>query len=99
MMFTLEEIKREIGGKPIYKTKETVFAAFVNVTGVSTDTRTIEEGNIFFALRGERFNGNEYTQTAVDNGACAVVVDNAEYIPDGAVGIVVSDTKKKWKLF
>lgn len=94
MMFTLEEIKREIGGKPIYRTKETVFAAFVNVTGVSTDTRTIEEGNIFFALRGERFNGNEYTQTAVDNGACAVVVDNAEYIPDGAVGIVVSDTTK-----
>ncbi|MBO4681165.1 MAG: UDP-N-acetylmuramoyl-tripeptide--D-alanyl-D-alanine ligase [Clostridiales bacterium] len=92
MMFTLEEIKREIGGKAVYKTKETVFAAFVNVTGVSTDTRTIKEGNIFFALRGERFNGNEYSQTAVDNGACAVVVDNAEYVPDGAIGIVVSDT-------
>lgn len=92
MMFTLEEIKREIGGKAIYKTKETVFAAFVNVSGVSTDTRTIQEGNIFFALRGERFNGNEYAQKAVDKGACAVVVDNAEYIPDGAIGIVVSDT-------
>ena len=44
MMFTLEEIKREIGGKTVYKTEETVFAAFVNVSGVSTDTRTIREG-------------------------------------------------------
>ena len=94
MMFTLEEIKREIGGKAIYKTKETVFAAFVNVSGVSTDTRSIREGEIFFALRGERFNGGEYTEQAIEKGACAVVVDNAEYIPDGAVGIVVNDTTK-----
>ena len=94
MMFTLEEIKREIGGKTVYKTEETVFAAFVNVSGVSTDTRTIKEGEIFFALRGERFNGGEYTKTAVDNGACAVVVDNEEYIPEGSIGIVVSDTTK-----
>ena len=77
MMFTLEEIKREIGGKAIYKTKETVFAAFVNVSGVSTDTRSIREGEIFLALRGERFNGGEYTEQAIEKGACAVVVDNS----------------------
>ncbi len=93
-MFTLEEIKRATGGKTVYKTKEPVYAAFVNVSGVSTDTRTIKEGDVFFALRGDRFNGGDYTATAVENGACAVVVDNAEYVPDGAVGIVVSDTTK-----
>jgi len=93
-MFTLEEIKRATGGKTVYRTKEPVYAAFVNVSGVSTDTRTIKEGDVFFALRGDRFNGGDYTGTAIENGACAVVVDNAEYVPDGAVGIVVSDTTK-----
>lgn len=51
MMFTLEEIKRATGGKTVYRTKEPVYAAFVNVSGVSTDTRTIKEGDVFFALR------------------------------------------------
>lgn len=93
-MFTLEEIKRAIGGKSVYKTSEPVYAAFINVAGVSTDTRTIEKDDVFFALRGERFNGGEYTGAAIDKGACAVVVDNEEYVPEGAVGIVVSDTTK-----
>ncbi len=94
MMFTLEEIKRETGGKAVYKTKEPVYAAFVNVSGVSTDTRTIKEGEIFIALRGPNFDGNNYTEKAIERGASAVLVDNAEYVPEGAVGIVVSDTVK-----
>lgn len=93
-MFTLEEIKRATGGRTVYKTEEPVYAAFVNVSGVSTDTRTISDGDVFFALRGERFNGGEYTESAIEKGACAVVVDNAEYVPEGAVGIVVDDTTK-----
>ena len=93
-MFTLEEIKRATGGRTVYKTEEPVYAAFVNVSGVSTDTRTISDGDVFFALRGERFNGGEYTESAIEKGACAVVVDNAEYVPEGAVGIIVDDTTK-----
>ena len=85
MMFTLEEIKRETGGKAVYKTKEPVYAAFVNVSGVSTDTRTIKEGEIFIALRGPNFDGNNYTEKAIECGASAVLVDNAEYVPEGAV--------------
>ena len=98
-MFTLEEIKRETGGKAVYKTKEPVYAAFVNVSGVSTDTRTIKEGEIFIALRGPNYDGHNYTGKAIGLGASAVIVDNAEYVPEGAVGIVVGDTvKRSWLL-
>ena len=94
VMFSLEEVKRAIGGRTVYKTNEPVYSTFINVSAVSTDTRSIRHGEVFFALRGDRFNGGEYTEEAVSKGACAVVVDNEEYIPEGAVGIVVEDTTK-----
>lgn len=42
----------------------------------STDTRTLSEGQIFVALRGERFDGHDHLTTAVEQGAVAVVVDH-----------------------
>ncbi|MGL5634972.1 MAG: UDP-N-acetylmuramoyl-tripeptide--D-alanyl-D-alanine ligase [Sarcina sp.] len=42
---------------------------------VSTDTRKIEEGSIFVALKGMNFNGNEYAKTAIENGASVVIVE------------------------
>ena len=44
MMFTLEEVKKAVGGRLVSKTDENVFATSIEVTGVSTDTRTIKEG-------------------------------------------------------
>lgn len=43
---------------------------------VSTDSRTIPEGAIFFALRGENFDGNEYAQAALEAGASHAVVND-----------------------
>ncbi|MCR5339873.1 MAG: UDP-N-acetylmuramoyl-L-alanyl-D-glutamate--2,6-diaminopimelate ligase [Saccharofermentans sp.] len=93
-MFSLEEIKRAVGGRTVYKTEERIYATFVQVYGISSNSKEINKGDVFIALRGERFNGGEYTEEAIANGACAVVVDNAEYVPEGAVGIVVEDTTK-----
>jgi UDP-N-acetylmuramoyl-tripeptide--D-alanyl-D-alanine ligase len=52
-----------------------LYEAFLNSKGVSTDTRNISEGSIFFALKGENFNGNNYAKSALENGARYVVVD------------------------
>lgn len=46
---------------------------------ISTDTRTIPEGSIFFALRGEKFNANTFAAQALAAGARYVVVDEANY--------------------
>jgi len=47
----------------------------VSFSGVSTDSRTVEKGQLFFALRGETFDGHDFVQEAVKKGAVAVVVN------------------------
>ena len=42
----------------------------------TTDTRKICNGDVFFALKGENFNGNDYGKTALEKGAVAIVVDD-----------------------
>ena len=52
---------------------------FLQHPNVSTDTRKISENNIFFALKGANFNGNEYTRKALEKGAAYVIVDEKEF--------------------
>lgn len=49
---------------------------------VSTDTRKIRKGDVFFALKGENFNGNQYAAQALESGAIKAVVDEPDCIPD-----------------
>lgn len=48
-------------------------------SGVSTDTRKIFKNCIFFALKGENFNGNLFTQEALDKGALKVIVEEEAF--------------------
>ena len=53
---------------------------------VSTDTRNLPAGCVFFALHGERFDGNKFAQQALENGAALAVIDNPEYaLPKGTL--------------
>ena len=45
---------------------------------VSTDTRNLPAGCVFFALHGERFDGNKFAKQALESGASLVVIDNPE---------------------
>jgi UDP-N-acetylmuramoyl-tripeptide--D-alanyl-D-alanine ligase len=47
--------------------------------GVSTDSRTIKKGQLFFALWGQNFNGNKYAAEALDKGASYAVIDDPVY--------------------
>ena len=58
---------------------------------VTTDTRTCGEGSLFFALRGERFDGNQYAAAALEKGCAAVVVDDASVAPKGDGRYIVTD--------
>lgn len=49
---------------------------------VCTDSRTVEPGSIFFALRGEHFNGNLFAGKALDTGAAYAVVDDPDVVKD-----------------
>lgn len=67
MMFTTEEIARVTGGA--------LAGGDVKVESVSTDTRTLEKGALFVAVKGERFDGNDYIKQAAAAGAAAAVSD------------------------
>ena len=63
---------------PIMKT-EILYSIFKESTGIATDSRKVEKGQMFFALWGEKFNGNEYAAEALANGASVAVIDDAAY--------------------
>ncbi len=58
---------------------EALYQIFQKHPCVTTDSRKIEAGSIFFALKGENFNGNTFAVTALEKGASYAVVDEAEY--------------------
>ncbi len=58
---------------------EQLHQLFLQSTGGSTDTRKISDGNIFFALKGENFNANEFAGDALKQGAFYAVIDEAKY--------------------
>jgi UDP-N-acetylmuramoyl-tripeptide--D-alanyl-D-alanine ligase len=63
---------------------------FLNSAGVCTDTRKIVVGAMFFALRGNNFNGNQFARAALDAGASCAVTDEAPATDDPRY-IVVDD--------
>ncbi len=59
---------------------KTLYKLFLNSFGISTDTRTIQENQIYFALKGDNFDGNKYAEMALEKGALCVVVDDASVL-------------------
>ena len=55
--------------------REQLLKAFLKFKSVNTDTRSIKKDQIFFALKGDNFNGNKYALHALEAGASLVVVD------------------------
>lgn len=58
---------------------EQLYSLFLNCTSVSTDTRNIQENAIYFALKGENFNGNQFAEKAIDAGAKYAIVDEKAF--------------------
>ena len=85
MNWRLSEIQHAVGG--VLCGPDQAFA------GVSTDTRTVEPGQLFVALRGGRFDGHDFLDQAITAGAGALLVADEERIPAGASALVVTDTR------
>ena len=58
---------------------ETLHQLFLKSSGVCTDTRKIKKDCLFFALKGENFNGNTFTNEALEKGAAHVVIDDMRF--------------------
>ncbi len=58
---------------------EEIYQLFLEHPAVSTDSRKIEKGCLFFALKGENFNGNKYAADSISKGAAFAIIDEQEY--------------------
>jgi UDP-N-acetylmuramoyl-tripeptide--D-alanyl-D-alanine ligase len=59
-----------------------LYDCFLACNGVSTDTRQITEDCLFVALRGDKFDGNQYAKEALEKGAKYAIVDNSDFAVD-----------------
>ena len=73
-----------------------LYQIFRSCSGVTTDSRTLKGGELFFALKGENFDGNEYALKALEAGAAYAVVnsDSAAASSSDPRLIKVEDTLK-----
>ena len=62
---------------------EQLYRIYLEHPVVSTDSRKCAPGSIFFALKGERFDGNQYAAEVLANGCACAVVDDPKVVPSG----------------
>jgi len=58
---------------------EAIHKLFLKCHSASTDTRKIQQNDMFFALKGENFNGNTYAKSALNSGAKYAIIDQEEF--------------------
>ena len=86
MMFKLNEILEAAGAELI---KNSCNSADFSI---STDTRTIKEGELYLPLKGASFDGEKFLQNAVDAGACGCFITKDEYPNNAEIVLKVKDT-------
>lgn len=73
-----------------------LYGIFLSSTGVATDSRKIKGGELFFALSGENFDGNQFALKALEDGCCRAVVSRSLDSDDPRL-IKVDDTLQTLK--
>lgn len=82
---TLDDVAKAIGG--VLQGERTRL-----VRGISIDSRTVQPGQLFFALRGERTDGHQYVRMSAERGAVGAVVSQPVDAPEGFPLLFVADT-------
>jgi len=61
-------------------TTKNIYQLFNRFPKISTDSRKIEKGSIFFALKGDNFNGNKFAVNSLNKGAAYTIIDEKEFV-------------------
>ena len=69
-----------------------LYQCFLQSEGITTDTRAIRPNTLFFALKGDNFDGNNFAQEALEQGASFVVMDNKRMVTDPNKMLYVKDS-------
>ena len=68
----------------------------ISISGISTNSKKIKKNYIFFAIKGNKLNGEHYIKEAIDKGACVIVCSNNSKIREKNTLII---KKKKHQIF
>ena len=71
---------------------ENLYELYLECNSVNTDTRQLKKNDIFFALKGDNFNGNEFARQAIEKGAKYAVIDEEKFVQKNT--ILVDDALK-----
>ncbi|MGD8254697.1 MAG: UDP-N-acetylmuramoyl-tripeptide--D-alanyl-D-alanine ligase [Syntrophobacterales bacterium] len=82
-LWTLNEVLEATGGQLLVQGGEQSFSK------ISTDSRTLDQGDLFVALKGEQFDGHQFLEQAVSRGAAGVVVALEEQETSGLEGLQI----------
>ncbi len=97
-MLTVWKLRELIGGR-IIAIRAQGDPPAAPVGPVETDSRLVEPGDVFWALRGARRDGNDFAAEALTRGAAGVVVSRPIQVPEGHWALVVDDTLQAlWRL-
>ena len=93
-MGTLSDVANNVGGQ--------LHGADQNYDSVSTDTRTIGPGQLFFALQGERYDAREFVADAAQRGAAGAVVEqlaeaDLSQVQVGDSRLALGALARKWR--
>ena len=69
-----------------------IYEHFCKSYKVSTDSRQIEPASVFFALKGERFDGNDFALEVAEKGVASLVVADRPSLPDHPRIVKVKDS-------
>lgn len=69
-------------------TTEELYKIYLKNPSVQTDTRKLQKGDLFFALKGPNFNANEFADKAIESGAAYAVIDDEQYSIEGKTVLV-----------
>lgn len=74
---------------------KTLYDIFLKHQVITTDSRDCPKDSIFFALKGETFNGNAYAKAALEKGCAYAIVDETEFAEEGNEQIILVDDSLK----
>ncbi len=87
---TIEEIASAVKGRILGNTRDAV-------QGVSTDTRSIQQGDLYVPIKGERFDGHDFLMQAFEKGAVCALSEREVQPPEGKTIIYVEDTRSAYR--
>ncbi|MUL37918.1 UDP-N-acetylmuramoyl-tripeptide--D-alanyl-D-alanine ligase [Gloeocapsopsis dulcis] len=91
---TLNQLVQVLAVKPVLSNTQLTS----QFTGINTDTRAIKPGEVFVALRGEKFDGHKFVSVALEKGAIAAIVDSDFELEQNQYSLLqVEDTLKAYQ--